>query len=77
MMYAHGCHGNLLSFYIIHNIILYHWLTYYMYYDINSQPYMYRMIYDVGVELYTYIATVYWVKLKDWNEWHNNYVAGT
>ena len=46
-MYAHGCHGNLLSFYIIHNIILYHWLTYYIlrkYYDINSHPYMYRMI---------------------------------
>ena len=44
MVYAHGCHGNLLSFY---NIILYHWLTYYIlrkYYDINSQPYMYRMI---------------------------------
>ena len=46
MMYAHGRHGNLLSFYIIHNI-LYHWLTYYIlrkYYDINSQSYMYRMI---------------------------------
>ena len=43
MMYAHGCHGNLLSF--LH--YTYYTLTYYIlrkYYDINSQPYMYRMM---------------------------------